>query len=236
MAEKGYRVYDFALPMLLLHALFTGETKNLAHWLNICPRNQFTTLDTHDGIGVVDVRGLLTDEQIDRTKEIIYAKNPLSQKLVTTAAYKSLDIYQINCSYYSALGNNDAAYLLARAVQMFAPGIPQVYYVGMLAGENDIELVEATKNGRDINRHSYTVEEISREVKRPVVRALFNLMKFRNDFPAFQGDCTVGASGSTLNIRRVFGGHWAELAADMKSHDFSIMYSEPGGNTKELKL
>jgi len=36
---------------------------------------------------------------------------------------------------------------------MFAPGIPQVYYVGLLAGENDIALVESTKNGRDINRH-----------------------------------------------------------------------------------
>jgi sucrose phosphorylase len=68
LADKGYWVYDFALPMLLLHALYTGETANLVHWLRICPRKQFTTLDTHDGIGVVDVRGLMTDEQIDKTK------------------------------------------------------------------------------------------------------------------------------------------------------------------------
>ena len=70
----------------------------------------------------------------------------------------NLDIYQINCTYYSALGNNDAAYLLARAIQFFAPGIPQVYYVGMLAGENDLELLENTKEGRNINRHYYTAE------------------------------------------------------------------------------
>src|SRR5690606_16328905 len=52
LAEKGYWVYDFALPMLLLHALYCGTNKRLVNWLKICPRKQFTTLDTHDGIGV----------------------------------------------------------------------------------------------------------------------------------------------------------------------------------------
>ena len=36
---------------------------------------------------------------------------------------------------------------------LLAPGIPQVYYVGMLAGKNDIKLLEETKEGRNINRH-----------------------------------------------------------------------------------
>ena len=58
------------------------------------------------------------------------------------------------------LGNNDKAYLLARAIQFFAPGIPQVYYVGILASENDVELMEATQNGRDINSNYYSKEEI----------------------------------------------------------------------------
>ena len=31
MAEKGYWVYDFALPMLLLHGLKTGRTDRLTH-------------------------------------------------------------------------------------------------------------------------------------------------------------------------------------------------------------
>ena len=69
MAEKGYWVYDFALPMLLLHGLKTGRTDRLIHWLNICPRKQFTTLDTHDGIGVVDVAGLLTEDEIDIVRD-----------------------------------------------------------------------------------------------------------------------------------------------------------------------
>lgn len=77
---------------------------------------------------------------------------------------------QINCTYYSAVGDNDDWYLLARAIQLFTPGIPLVYYVGLLAGANDIELVENTKNGRDINRHGYSLEEAIAETDRPVVK------------------------------------------------------------------
>ena len=236
LAEKGYWVYDFALPMLLLHALHTGETANLVHWLNICPRKQFTTLDTHDGLGVVDVRGLLTDEQIEMTKSLLFSRGAGVKKIYSTATYHNLDIYQINCTYYSALGNNDDAYIIARAVQMFTPGIPQVYYVGLLAGKNDIELVESTKNGRDINRHSYTIEEIARETERPVVQKILKLMRFRNEFPAFSGECEASASGSVLTVKRAGGGYTAELVADMKSYIYSIRYSGPDGNVQDLVL
>ena len=236
LAEKGYWVYDFALPMLLLHALHTGETANLVHWLNICPGKQFTTLDTHDGIGVVDARGLLTDEQIDRTKDLLFSHGANVKKIYNTETYHNLDIYQINCTYYSALGNNDGAYLIARAVQMFAPGIPQVYYVGLLAGKNDIELVESTKNGRDINRHSYTVEEIARETQRPVVQKILKLMRFRNEFPAFSGECEASSNGSVFTVRRTGGGYTAELVADMKSYVCSFRYSGPDGNKHTFVL
>jgi sucrose phosphorylase len=222
--------------MFLLHALHTGETANLVHLLQICPRKQFTTLDTHDGIGVVDVRGLLTDEQIDKTKDFIFAQGANVKRIYNTETYKNLDIYQINCTYFSALGNNDDAYTIARAVQMFAPGIPQVYYVGMLAGKNDIELVESTKNGRDINRHSYTIEEIAREVERPVVQKILKLMRFRNEFPAFEGECETSSDGSVLTIRRANSRYVAELVADMKSYAYSISYSGPDENEQYLVL
>jgi sucrose phosphorylase len=236
LAEKGYWVYDFALPMLLLHALHTGETANLVHWLKICPRKQFTTLDTHDGIGILDVRGLLTDEQIDRTQDLLFSRGANVKRIYNTEAYNNLDIYQINCTYYSALGNSDDAYIIARAVQMFAPGIPQVYYVGLLAGKNDIELVESTKNGRDINRHSYTLEEVALEIERPVVQKTLKLMRFRNEFPAFAGDCEVTSNGSVLVIKRSSGGYNAQLIADMTSYLCSIRYSRPDGKERDLVL
>ncbi|MDD6344941.1 MAG: sucrose phosphorylase, partial [Oscillospiraceae bacterium] len=134
IAEKGFWIYDFALPVLTLHALYNHTGKYLKDWLEKCPMKQFTTLDTHDGIGIVDVKDLLPDEEIEAVKEQMYSQGANVKKIYSSEAYNNLDIYQVNTTYYSALGNNDDAYLLARAIQFFAPGIPQVYYVGMLAG------------------------------------------------------------------------------------------------------
>lgn len=223
LAEKGFWVYDFALPMLVLHALYTGRGDRLNHWLEICPRKQFTTLDTHDGIGVVDVIGLLSDEEIEQTKELLFVKGANVKKKYNTADYNNLDIYQLNCTYYSALGNDDMAYLLARAIQFFAPGVPQIYYVGLLSGENDIELMEKTRQGRDINRHCYSCGEIDNEMTRPVNRKLLELMRFRNSCEAFQGDCASELlEGNKILITRTNGAVKASLCADLLTHIFSI--------------
>lgn len=224
--EKGYYVYDFALPLLLINALYYGNTQYLKHWLEICPRKQFTTLDTHDGIGVVDVKDLLPDHEIERTKEDIFKYGANVKKIYNTAAYNNLDIYQVNCTYYSALGDDDKAYLLARAVQFFAPGIPQVYYVGLLAGRNDLQLLEETKVGRNINRHYYSEEEISREVNRPVVQELLKLMEFRNTCTAFDGTFEMKeCSDKELHIVRRNGDSVAELKANFVTKEFEIIDS-----------
>ncbi|MFX3905975.1 sucrose phosphorylase, partial [Streptococcus suis] len=76
------------------------------------------------------------------TRVALYAQGANVKNIYSTDSYINLDIYQINCTYYSAIGNNDQAYLLARVLPCFAPGIPQIYYVGLLACENDIELLE----------------------------------------------------------------------------------------------
>src|SRR5665648_835028 len=78
------RVYDFALPPLLLHSLYSGDAAPLRRWLGIRPANAVTVLDTHDGIGVVDVGpdqmgegrpGLLTPEQVDALVDGIHQRS-----------------------------------------------------------------------------------------------------------------------------------------------------------------
>ena len=205
IAEHDYYVYDFALPMVTLHALYSTHTNQLAKWLKMSPMKQFTTLDTHDGIGVVDVKDILTDEEIDFASNELYKVGANVKRKYSSAEYNNLDIYQINSTYYSALGDNDKKYFLARLIQAFAPGIPQVYYVGFLAGKNDLELLENTKEGRNINRHYYTEEEIAQEVERPVVKALLNLFTYRNKSAAFDLDGGIEVdtpSDTTLIIRR----------------------------------
>lgn len=225
IADKGFWIYDFALPVLTLHALYNHTGEYLKRWLEMCPMKQFTTLDTHDGIGIVDVKDLLPDEDIEKVKEQMYKEGANVKKIYSSEAYNNLDIYQVNTTYYSALGNNDDAYLLARAIQFFAPGIPQVYYVGMLAGSNDIDLMERTKNGRDINRHYYSLREVEQEQSRPVVQKLKELMILRNTHPAFSLDGTISviSDRGRLKITRSFGEDSITLDADLTSYRFEII-------------
>ena len=222
IAKQVDWVYDFALPPLVLHALFTGESGPLAQWLAVAPRNAITVLDTHDGIGVIDVGadpkgnpGLLPPAAIDNLVETIHARSKGESKQATGAAASNLDLYQVNCTYYDALGKREDEYLIARAVQFFAPGIPQVYYTGLLAGTNDMELLARTGVGRDINRHYYQPGEVEQAMKRSVVAALLELIRLRNANPAFSGDVKVEAPAKgELIITWTKGNDWARLEAD----------------------
>ncbi len=197
IAERVGRVYDFALPPLVLHSLYTDDASALKHWLAIAPRNCITVLDTHDGIGIVDVGrdgerpGLLSDEQVDSLVESIHFKTGGKSKQASGNAASNLDIYQINSTYYDALGGSDIDYLIARAIQFFVPGTPQVYYVGLLAGENDLDLVNRTGVGRDINRHYYNERELKDALSRPVVQELMALIRLRNSIEVFEGDLSI---------------------------------------------
>jgi len=226
--KRKFWVYDFALPMLMLQGLYDSSVHNLHRWLQVCPHNQLTTLDTHDGIGVVDVKDLMTQVESDTTSTNLYAHGANVKRVYSSADYNNLDIYQINCTYYSALGNRDSWYLLARAVQLFTPGIPQVYYVGLLCGENDIALVERSKVGRDINRHNYTLNEVEHELVRPVVRKLFALCRFRNSYQAFNGDFHLDKfqpeKNQLLRMTWRYGTWYACLEANFETKVFQIWY------------
>ena len=173
------------------------------------PNNAVTVLDTHDGIGVIDIgsdqldrslKGLVPDPDVDRLVETIHANTQGESREATGAAASNLDLYQVNSTYYSALGCNDQHYLATRAVQFFLPGIPQVYYVGAMAGANDMELLKRTNVGRDINRHYYTAQEVEENLKRPVVQALNALCTVRNTLPAFDGTFSYQRDGEVLTL------------------------------------
>jgi sucrose phosphorylase len=116
------------------------------------------------------------------------------------------------------MGRDDVRYLLARAIQFFLPGIPQVYYVGLLAGANDMELLQQTQVGRDINRHHYTRDEISAALQRPVVRDLLGLIHLRNAHPAFQGSFALQDSADdALDMHWSNGAAFARLRVNLRS-------------------
>jgi sucrose phosphorylase len=234
IAKRVDWVYDFALPPLVLHALYTRDAVPLKRWLAVSPRNALTVLDTHDGIGVVDVgpdrngrQGFLTSREIGALVETIHQRSNNESRDASGAAANNLDLSQINCTFYSALGQSDTEYLLARAIQFFSPGIPQVYYVGLLAGRNDMELLRRSGEGRDINRHYYNRTEIETELTRPVVRSLMDLIRFRSTHPAFSGEFRLlTGSDHEIGMEWRSGDHHAGLHVDLHQMAGSIAHSD----------
>jgi sucrose phosphorylase len=231
-------VYDFALPPLVLHALARGTAGALKRWIEIRPRNALTVLDTHDGIGVIDIAaepganrrpGLLADDDLDRLVADIHAQSRGESARATGAAASNLDLYQVNCTFYDALGRDDRKYLLARAIQFFLPGVPQVYYVGLLAGTNDMSLLATTGVGRDINRHFYTRAELDEALTRPCVQRLFDLIRLRNEHPAFNGTFELGESpDDALELTWRRGEEVARLTANVATCEYRLEYSSAG--------
>jgi sucrose phosphorylase len=212
----------------------------LKKWLSFSPRNAVTVLDTHDGIGVIDVGadardpanrpGLLRPEEIDGLVETIHERSAGQSRQATGAAASNLDLYQVNCTFYDALGRRDAEYLAARAIQFFAPGIPQVYYTGLFAGTNDMDLLGRTGVGRDINRHYYTRAEIETAIERPVVRGLMELIRFRNTHPAFAGEFHLPpCPDHELTMEWKTGADFARLRVDLREMAGTVEHSAAAG-------
>jgi sucrose phosphorylase len=230
----------------VLHALSFKTAEPLKRWIAIRPNNALTVLDTHDGIGVIDIGadasdregrpGLVPPTELDQLVERMHANSQGQSRQATGAAASNLDLYQVNCTFYDALGRHDLAYLLARAVQFFLPGVPQVYYVGLLAGHNDMELLAASGVGRDINRHHYSAEEVRQALERPVVRELCRLIRLRNSHPAFGGRFQLLKSGAeVLDLQWTSGSHTARLKLNFASLDYSIE-TQAEGQTSELRF
>lgn len=140
IAQKGYMTYDFFLPGLIIDALENAD----GHFLQIWAQEQkcdgirsVTMLGCHDGIPLLDLKGLVPDERIQNLIDTVVSRGGFVKDL---HGAKNI-YYQVNATYYSALGEDDRKMLLARALHLFMPGKPQVWYLDLFAGKNDHEAV-----------------------------------------------------------------------------------------------
>jgi sucrose phosphorylase len=238
LAKHGYWVYDFILPMLILHTLVNRSSTKLRTYLKVCPRNQFTMLDCHDGIPVQpDLDDILDIDEAQHIVQVCLDRGANLNRIHSPEHKRraDFDAHQINCTYYSALGENDNAYIASRAIQFFSPGVPQVYFVGLLAGKNEESEVARTGEGRAINRRNYTVDEIEQEIQRPIVKRLSKLIRFRNEYDAFNGTFQVSESeDSLLQISWQKGAKKCLLTVDLEENKTTIQYQDDNGNLVEF--
>lgn len=234
LAEHGNWIYDFILPYMTLDTLINKSNKKLCEYLKVRPHKQFTMLDCHDGVPVKpDLDDLVETKDARKVVDVCLERGS-NLSLVYSDAHKSadgFDVHQIRCSYYSVLNCDDDAYLAARAIQFFAPGIPQVYYVGLLAGKNDVEKVNATGEGREINRHNFNLEEIDEHVQQEVVQRLLKLIRFRNEYPSFNGEFSViDSSDKEVILSWKKDEKYCTLKIDLETNKSIIEYIDDNGD------
>lgn len=225
IAQKGYMVYDFFLPGLVLDAFEQKSGEKLAAWANEILQSGMKTvnmLGCHDGIPVLDLKGLLPEERIQSLIDTLVKRGGFVKDL---HGAKNV-YYQVNATYYSALGEDDRRMLLARALQLFMPGKPQVWYLDLFAGKNDYAAMERAGAGghKEINRTNLSKEAMAAALEKPVVQRQLELLKLRADCPVFQEGAaiTVKAEGSILTMAWEKGGQIAALKADLADASFTL--------------
>ena len=225
VAQKGYMTYDFFLPGLIIDAFEEQDGRYLRQWAQELFDKKIHTvnmLGCHDGIPLLDLKGLISDEQIQRLIDTVVARGGYVKNL---HGQKNM-YYQVNATYYSALGEDDRRMLLARAIQLFMPGKPQVWYLDLFAGKNDHEAVRRAGPGghKEINRTNLTLPQIEEALQKDVVRKQLELLRFRSNCPAFGFDSQleVGGEGNLLTLKWINGESWAKLTADLKEYSWKI--------------
>ncbi|RMB60992.1 glycosidase [Dokdonia sinensis] len=240
VASKGYQIYDFFFPGLVIHTLETADATALVKWANEIVTKVYKTvnmLGCHDGIPVLDLKGvekngeyhkgLLQDAEIENIINIILDRGGRVKNIYDPEGNK-ISYYQVNATFYSALGENDDKLLLARALQLFMPGIPQIWYLDLFAGKNDYVAADAAGTGghKEINRTTLSQEDIEAGLQKEVVLRQLEMLRLRNTHPAFNGKLSVtNINKDYLEISWKNGDEIALLKADLSDMTFEITVS-----------
>ncbi len=241
VASEGFPIYDFFFPGLVIHAIEWGTNKHLVDWIEELLEKNINTvnmLGCHDGIPILDlkgeknptngVKGLLNDQEIDAIVDRILERGGRVKNLYGPDG-KKISYYQINATFFSALGEDEKKLLLARAIQLFMPGIPQVWYLDLFAGKNDYEAADkgGTGSHKEINRTTLTNDEIEEGLKRSIVKNQLELLKLRNTSSAFNGKLVIGITEDhLLNLSWKNNESSATLDADLHDCSFSITHKK----------
>ena len=248
ISREGYPIYDFFFPGLVINALDRGNNEALLSWIEDIRSKGLQTINmlgSHDGIPVLDLKGklvngshrpgLLDDEQIGATVEQIIKRGGLTKNLYDAEGRK-IGYYQVNATFFSALGEDEQKLRLARAIQMFMPGVPQVWYLDLFAGTNDYAAAERgrTAGHKEINRTTLKLIDIETGLKRTIVRDQLDLIRLRNVSPAFAGEMKVfETEPHLLHISWQHPEATASLKADLRKHSFTV-YQGDGADEEVL--
>jgi len=202
-SDEAHMVYNFALPPLVLHTFYQEDASKLSAWAENLEYNSKTTtylnmLDTHDGVGLMGVRNILSDSELK--KLVDKAKSHGALISYRTKEDGSEDPYEINSTWFSALNFDNSGediafqvkrFVASRCIALVIRGVPAVYLHGLIGTANDIEGVLRSKSKRDINRKMVLEKDVFQALEDPnsrfshIVQQFIRAAEIRIRQPAF---------------------------------------------------
>jgi len=200
--DEAQMIYNFALPPLVLHTFYAQDTTAISKWADGLDKISdtatfFNFLDSHDGIGLMGVKNILSPAQIAFVTE-------KAQKHGGLISYKAgqggnQEPYEINITWFSALNKEDEddiafqvkRFVASRIIGLVLRGVPGIYLHSLIGTRNDIDSVLHTHSNRDINRTVIDHEAITKALRDPlsklsrINRELGRLITIRTGQPAF---------------------------------------------------
>ncbi len=201
--NEAQMVYNFALPPLVLLAFLQGDCSRLADWAASLERvsdtaTYFNFLDSHDGVGVLPVKDLVSPEEIEALVARVRAHGGLVSMRDTGEGTQAP--YELNITWFNALnrGGSDEGvprqverFVASRAIALALMGVPGIYLLGLVGGENDQGAVRRTGVARNINRATIFEEKLfelwgdEESACHRIAKKFFRLLEARIESPAF---------------------------------------------------
>ncbi|HVR70123.1 MAG TPA: sugar phosphorylase [Vicinamibacteria bacterium] len=233
--DEAQMVYNFALPPLALHTFHTGSCRLLSQWARSLEEFPETVtflnfLDSHDGVGLMGARGILSEEETGALVARAEAHGGLVSYRDTGDG--SRGAYELNVTWYSALNREDAGegvelqvsrFIASRAVALVLRGVPGIYLPSLFGAKNDTAAVLAGAEPRSINRK--TIDE----------QALYALLGDRRSWAH-----RVATRFRRLVRRRIrtpaFHPNGEQRILDAGEAVFAVRRTSPGGRQRVVAL
>jgi sucrose phosphorylase len=201
--DEAQMVYQFPLAPLVMHSLLTGSARVLSRWADglETPSAQATFFNftaSHDGIGVMPARGLLTEAEIQTLVDTVLAHG--GRVSYKTNSDGSQSVYELNISYFDALSDprsrepvevQVARFTVSQAIMLALAGVPGIYVHSLLGSRSWREGAVLTGHNRTINRQKIDRAVLEQELADPsslrhqVLAAYRRLLHARASDPAF---------------------------------------------------
>jgi sucrose phosphorylase len=177
--DEAHMVYNFALPPLVLYTYYAQDATAISKWaqgleIDSKAATFFNMLDTHDGVGVMGVKGILAKEEIDLI--IQRAKENGAYISYKTTESMTEEPYEINTTWWSAMNGDHSdeditfqvkRYVAFRSLALVIKGVPGVYTHGVMAILNDHDKVQQTGVKRDVNRGTIDPARLAKDLEDP---------------------------------------------------------------------